>query len=61
MWRANYEPGEIEVVARNKGKVIRKKTITTALQPYAIKLVTGNKTIDYDKNEIDNKKINDEI
>lgn len=42
MWRVKYEPGEVKVVARKDGKVVREQVIKTAGQPDHIQL-----SIDY--------------
>ena len=42
MWRVRYEPGEVKVVARKDGKVVREQVIKTAGQPDHIQL-----SIDY--------------
>ena len=41
-WRVTFEPGEVRVVARKSGRVVREQTIRTAGQPDHIKL-----TVDY--------------
>ena len=38
MWRVQYEPGEVKVVARKNGSTVRTETIRTAGQPAAVKL-----------------------
>ena len=38
MWRVTFEPGEVKVVARKDGKVVREQTICTAGQPDHIRL-----------------------
>ncbi len=38
MWRVAYEPGEVKVVARKDGKVVREQVIRTAGQPDHIRL-----------------------
>lgn len=45
MWRVNFEPGEVKVVARENGKPVREQVIRTAGQPDHIKL-----TVDYKGN-----------
>lgn len=45
MWRVNFEPGEVKVVARKNGKPVREQVIRTAGQPDHIKL-----TVDYKGN-----------
>ena len=42
MWRVAFEPGEVKVVARKGGSVVREQTIRTAGQPDHIQL-----SIDY--------------
>lgn len=37
-WRVKYDPGEVKVVARKKGKEVASETIRTAGAPYTIKL-----------------------
>ena len=38
MWRVNFEPGEVKVVARKNGKVLREQTIKTAGAPHHLVL-----------------------
>ena len=42
MWRVTFEPGEVKVVARKNGQVVREQAIRTAGQPDHVQL-----TIDY--------------
>jgi len=44
MWRIQFEPGEVKVIARKNGAVVREKTIKTAGAPHHIRLVP-DKTI----------------
>lgn len=37
-WRVSFEPGEVQVVARQNGQVVRQQTIRTAGQPHHIQL-----------------------
>ena len=43
MWRVNYEPGEVKVVARKGGKTVREQVIRTAGTPESIRLTTDYK------------------
>ena len=47
-WDVPYQPGTLEVVAYNDGKVAAKKTIKTALAPAKIKLDADRKVISAD-------------
>jgi len=38
MWRVEYEPGCVEVVARKDGQEVRRKVIRTAGEPHAVRL-----------------------
>lgn len=38
MWRVNFEPGEVKVVARKNGKVLREQVIKTAEAPHHLVL-----------------------
>ena len=38
MWRVNFEPGEVKVVARKDGREVRHQVIKTAGAPYQIRL-----------------------
>ena len=38
MWRVNFEPGEVKVVARKNGKVLREQVIKTAGAPHHLVL-----------------------
>ena len=42
MWRVTFEPGEVKVVARKNGQVVREQAIRTAGQPDHVQL-----TVDY--------------
>ena len=45
MWRVNFEPGEVKVVARKNGEVIRSKAIHTAGTPHHIRLTSDRKQL----------------
>ena len=47
-WRVKYEPGEVKVVARKNGRVVRSEVIRTAGAPDHIRLV-----VDYDGRKLD--------
>ncbi|MBQ7421992.1 MAG: DUF4982 domain-containing protein [Prevotella sp.] len=38
MWRVRFEPGEVKVIARKNGSVVREKTIKTAGTPHHLRL-----------------------
>ncbi|MCQ6453480.1 DUF4982 domain-containing protein, partial [Vibrio parahaemolyticus] len=40
MWRVNFEPGEVKVVARKNGKVLREQVIKTAGAPHHLVLTS---------------------
>ena len=44
MWRVNYEPGTVKVVAYNQGKAVRQTEISTAGAPDHIRLRAENST-----------------
>ncbi len=45
MWRVNFEPGEVKVVARKNGEVIRSKAIHTAGAPHHIRITSDRKQL----------------
>lgn len=48
MWRVQFEPGEVKVIARKDGIVVREKTIRTAGAPHHIRLVPDKTVLDAD-------------
>ena len=46
MWRVNFEPGEVKVVARKDGREVRHQVIKTAGAPYQIRLTPDRTEID---------------
>ncbi|MFY0625766.1 MAG: DUF4982 domain-containing protein [Reichenbachiella sp.] len=51
-WDVKYEPGELKVVAYDKGKAVANKTIKTAGKPYQIKLSPDRSTIKGDGKDL---------
>ncbi|MCR5312834.1 MAG: DUF4982 domain-containing protein [Bacteroidaceae bacterium] len=52
MWRVDYEDGEVEVVARKDGQVVRSKKIRTAGAPAKIRLTPDRTIISADGRDI---------
>ena len=48
MWRVNFVPGEVKVVARQNGKVVREKVIRTAGAPHHIRLTSDRNSLPAD-------------
>ena len=48
LWRVQFEPGEVKVVARKNGKEVREKVIKTAGAPHHIQLSADKNTISAD-------------
>lgn len=45
VWRVEYEPGTVEAVSRRNGKEVARKSLSTAGEPYAVKLTPDRTTI----------------
>lgn len=52
VWRVKYEPGEVKVVAKKNGTVVREESIRTAGAPALIRLTPDRKVIDADGNDL---------
>lgn len=52
MWRVNYEPGEVKVIARQGGEIIGETARRTAGEPYAIKLTADREMIKADGKDL---------
>lgn len=52
MWRVEYEPGEVSVVAKRKGVVVGESVIRTAGEPYSIRLTADRNVISADGKDL---------
>ena len=52
VWQVPYQPGKLEVVSYNKGKVAAKETCLTAGKPYQVKLSPDKKTLHANRRDV---------
>lgn len=51
-WRVRFEAGTVEAVSRKNGKEIARKSIKTAGEPYAVRLIPDREVIHSDKKDL---------
>ena len=52
VWRVEFEPGTVEVVSRKDGKEVARESISTAGDPYAIRLTPDRNIIRSDRKDL---------
>lgn len=51
-WRVKYEPGTVEIVSRKNGREVERRSISTAGEPYAVRLTPDRNTIHADGKDL---------
>lgn len=51
-WRVRFEPGTVEAVSRKNGREVARKSMTTAGEPYAVRLTPDRNTIHADGKDL---------